>query len=74
VALGKNGVAYLLDRASLGGESAAHALQIFCGIHARHNQRAGLWYPDGHVTSTDLETITGILRPNGAGGTPTLPE
>jgi prepilin-type N-terminal cleavage/methylation domain-containing protein/prepilin-type processing-associated H-X9-DG protein len=45
----------------------------FWGIHARHNQKANLWYPDGHVTSTLSTKITEIKRPNGAGLTPTQP-
>jgi prepilin-type N-terminal cleavage/methylation domain-containing protein/prepilin-type processing-associated H-X9-DG protein len=45
---------------------------VVWGIHARHNLKANLWYPDGHATRTGRADIRGIKRPNGAGGTPVL--
>ncbi len=46
---------------------------VIWGIHARHNLKANLWYPDGHVVPTVRSMVRDIKRPNGAGGTPSAP-
>ncbi len=46
---------------------------VIWGIHARHNLKANLWYPDGHVVPTVRSMVRDIKQPNGAGGTPSAP-
>jgi prepilin-type N-terminal cleavage/methylation domain-containing protein/prepilin-type processing-associated H-X9-DG protein len=45
----------------------------FWGIHARHNNKANIWYPDGSAIPTPLLMVRAIKRPNGGGNPPTSP-
>jgi prepilin-type processing-associated H-X9-DG protein len=42
----------------------------FWGIHARHANKANIWYPDGSAIPTPLLMVRAMKRPNGAGGIP----
>jgi prepilin-type N-terminal cleavage/methylation domain-containing protein/prepilin-type processing-associated H-X9-DG protein len=46
---------------------------FFLGIHARHNSKANLWYPDGSAIPTPMLMVRSIKRPNGAGLPPFAP-
>ena len=45
----------------------------FWGIHARHNNKANLWYPDGSAIPTPMAMVRAMKRPKGAGQPPDSP-